>query len=113
MFYVIITFLITNSDYGIKQIFNRPVSSVAKRTLLVREVWDSITGPVKLAQGRQRLATVATFLRSCVAQALSRGDGPATRYTLGRNTASIMMIWFDIKYLIMNQKTSGPALCPT
>ena len=52
------------------------VSSVAKRTLSVREVWGSIPGPVKSTQCRQRLATVATFLRSCVAQALSRGDGP-------------------------------------
>ena len=41
-------------------------SSVAKRTLSVREVWGSILGPVKSAQSRQRLATVATFLRSCV-----------------------------------------------
>ena len=51
------------------------VSSVAKRTLSAREVWGSIPGPVKSAQCRQRLATVAMFLRSCVAQALSRGDG--------------------------------------
>ena len=52
------------------------VSSVAKRTISVREVWGSIPGPVKSTQCRQRLATVATILRSCVAQALSRGDGP-------------------------------------
>ena len=52
------------------------VSSVAKRTLSVREVWGSIPGPVKSTQCRQRLAIVATLLRSCVAQALSRGDGP-------------------------------------
>ena len=52
------------------------VSSVTKRSLSVREVWGSIPGPVKSAQCRQRLVTVATFLRSCVAQALSRGDGP-------------------------------------
>ena len=52
------------------------VSSVVKRTLSVREVWGSIPRPVKSTQCRQRLATVATFLRSCVAQALSRGDGP-------------------------------------
>ena len=52
------------------------VSSVAKRTLSVREVWASIPGPVKSTQCRQRLATVATIIRSCVAQALSRGDGP-------------------------------------
>ena len=51
-------------------------NSVAKRTLSVREVWGSIPGPVKSTQCRQRLATVATFLRSCGAQALSRGDGP-------------------------------------
>ena len=57
--------------------FDEPaVSSVAKRTLSVREVLGSIPGPVKSAQCRQRLATVAAFLRSCVAQALSRGDGP-------------------------------------
>ena len=57
--------------------FHEPtVSSVAKRTLLVQEVWGSIPGPVKSTQCRQRLATVETFLRSCVAQALSRGDGP-------------------------------------
>ena len=55
---------------------NQYVSSVAKRTLSVREVWGSIPGPVKSAQCRQRLATVATLLRSCVAQAPSRGDGP-------------------------------------
>ena len=52
------------------------VSSVAKRTLSVREVRGSIPGPVNSAQCRQRLATVATLLRSCVAQALSRGGGP-------------------------------------
>ena len=52
------------------------VSSVVKSMLSVREVWGLIPGPVKLAQCRQRLATVATFLRSCVTQALSRGDGP-------------------------------------
>ena len=56
---------------------NEPaVSSVAKHTLSVREVWGSIPGPVKSSQCRQRFATVATILRSCVAQALSRGDGP-------------------------------------
>ena len=52
------------------------VSSVAKCTLSVREVWGSIPGPVKSTQCRQRLATVAMFLRSSVAQALSRRDGP-------------------------------------
>ena len=55
---------------------NRPVSSVAKRTLSVQKVWVSIPGPVKLAQRSQRVATVAMLLRSCVAQALGCGDGP-------------------------------------
>ena len=54
----------------------RPISSVAKPTLSVREVWGSIAGSAKSSQCRQRLAIVATFVRSCVAQALSRGDGP-------------------------------------
>ena len=38
------------------------------------------------------VATAAMFLRSCVVQTLSRGDGSATRYTLRRNAASIMKI---------------------
>ena len=53
-----------------------PVSSVAKRTLWVWEVWALIPGPIKLAQCHQWLATVATFFRSYVAQVLHRGDGP-------------------------------------
>ena len=56
------------------------VNSVANRTLSVREVWGSIPGPVKSAQCCQRLATAATFLRSCAVQALSCGDRP--RYLL-------------------------------
>ena len=35
---------------------------------------NQFPGPVKLTQCRQWLATVATFLRSCVAQALSRNS---------------------------------------
>ena len=56
------------------------VSSVVKRTLSVREVLGSIPGSVKSVQCRQWLATAATFLRSCVAQALSRGDGPRNSF---------------------------------
>ena len=55
---------------------NRPVSLVAKHTLSEREVRGWTTRPVKSAQCRQLLATAAMFLRSCVAQALSRGDEP-------------------------------------
>ena len=54
---------------------HRPVSSVVKRTPSVREVWGSIPGPVKSAPCYQRLATVVEFLRSCVTQTLSSGDG--------------------------------------
>ena len=53
-----------------------PISSVAKPTLSAREVWASIPGPIRSSESRQRLAIVATFVRNCVTQALSRGDGP-------------------------------------
>ena len=59
-----------------KSTWKPAVSSVAKRRLSEREVWGSILGPVKSAQCRRRLATVAAFLRSCVAQALRGGGGP-------------------------------------
>ena len=59
-----------------KTIESPAVSSVAKCTLSVRQVWGLIFGLVKLTQCCQQLATVATFLGSCVAQALSRGDWP-------------------------------------
>ena len=36
--------------------------------------------------------TVAMFLRSCVAQTLSRGDGSATRHTLWGSAATVMKI---------------------
>ena len=77
---------------------NSAVSSVAKRTLSVREVWGSTPGPVKSAQRRQRLATVATFLRSCVAQALSRGDGPRNLLvpavsSVAKRTLSVREVW--------------------
>ena len=74
---------------------NRPVRSVVKRSLSVWDVSGSLPGRVKSAQYRQRFANTAMFLRSCVAQALSHGDGPPTRYLLRRNTASIMKI-FDL-----------------
>ena len=44
--------------------------------LSVREVWGSIPGPSNWTQCHHRLVTAVTFLRSCVAQALSCGDGP-------------------------------------
>ena len=65
------------------------LSSVVKAFLLVRKILGSNPRSVKRTQCRQRLATTATFLRSCAALALSRGDVPATRSTLPRKTASI------------------------
>ena len=56
------------------------------------EIVGSITGPVNseiVAYGSPPLR------RSCVGQALSRGDGPAIHYKLRRSTASIMRIRFD------------------
>ena len=59
--------------------------------------FESRTGQIDtvsfLRSTEQRLATVATFLRSCVAQALSRGD--EFRHC---NTASVMKI-FDFSPL--------------
>ena len=47
-----------------------------------------ITGPVKAPTTRY----AAMFFRSWLAQVLSCGDGPATRSSLYRNTASIMKV---------------------
>ena len=66
------------------------IGSVAKPTLSVREVWGSIPGPIKSSESRQRLAIVATFVWSYVAQ--TRRWAPATRYTLRCITASIRKI---------------------
>ena len=40
----------------------------------------------------ENLPLLQPFFRSCVVQMLSDGDGPTTRYTLRRDTESIMMI---------------------
>ena len=59
--------------------------------LMAREVWGSIVGWLDWMQCRQRLATAATFLQSCVAHA---EIGTATCYRLRRNAESIMKIVF-------------------
>ena len=66
------------------------VSSVAKHVAIGTGGlgFDSRNGQIR--QCRQRLAAAATFLRSCVAQTQSHGDGP--RHSLRRNTASTMTI---------------------
>ena len=61
------------------EIGNLEVSGM-KGLLSVWEVRGLILVLVKSAQCRHRLATAATFLRSCVAQVLSCRDGP--RYSL-------------------------------
>ena len=53
-----------------------------------RPWFDSRTGQIGTVSPTARCCD----LWSCVAQALSVGDRPATRYTLRRNTASIMKI---------------------
>ena len=52
----------------------------SNKSLLMRKVWSSIFWPVKSDTQHQRLATAATFLRSCVAQVLSHGDEIRTRF---------------------------------
>ena len=97
----------------LSMVANRPVSSIITHTLSVQEVWGSIPGSVKSAQCRQQLAIVATFLWSCVAQTPSRGYGPATRYKLRRNAASIIkigFIGFDYRWVSSN-KTYNWSFC--
>ena len=62
-----------------------------KTLLSARKVRGLIPGSVKLDTCQQRLATVATFLRSDVAHARARGDGPR-HSMLCHNIASIMKI---------------------
>ena len=70
------------------------VSAVLNDTLQVREVWDSIPGPVKsdiLANGSPPLLC---FFGAVKLTRKATETDSATRYTLRRNTASIMKIWF-------------------
>ena len=48
--------------------------------------FDSRAGQIRLG------VASSTFLRSCVAQALSCGNEPAAHYTLRRSTASVVKI---------------------
>ena len=59
-------------------------SSVVEHIAISAGGVGSIPEPVKSTQCRGRLATAAMFLRSCVAQALNRGDG--SRYSLHTST---------------------------
>ena len=65
------------------------------------KVWGLIPGPVKSAQCRHRLANAAMFLRSCVVQALCRGDGSrhslhASAYNREYNEALILIQTWSI-----------------
>ena len=40
---------------------------------------------------------------ACIAQAPRRGDGPATRYTLRSNAASMMKIWFKQEWALSSR----------
>ena len=60
-------FCITNYEF-----IEPAVSCCLAHTLSVREVWDSNPGSVKWTQCRHR----CDVNRTCVAQALSRGDAP-------------------------------------
>ena len=59
-------------------------------SLSVWEIRGSISLRSNRIQGWQRFVIAATLLRSCAAQALGRQIGSAIRYTLRRNTTSIM-----------------------
>ena len=68
------------------------------------EVWGSDLGLAKLETGYQQLATAATFLWEdmCCPGAMTQRCAPLTRYTLWRNTASIMedLIWILSKWFV-------------
>ena len=90
-------FFVFFSFYHIKALkkeSHERIGVVVKTSVLPWEVWGLIPGPVNRTQSRQRLATAAMFVRSCVDQALSRGDGPRHSSTLQRNTSSIMKVRF-------------------
>ena len=61
---------------------NQKIGLLIKTSLSLRQVWASVLCRLYPTQCRLRPATAAMFLRSCVAQALSRGDGLSTCYTL-------------------------------
>ena len=66
---------------------NRPVSSVVKTSLSLREIWGSIPGPVKSDIMARHRCNVSSEL---CCPGLSAEKGPSTRYTLRRINASRM-----------------------
>ena len=81
---------------GFRSGLNRSVGVVGNDSrYLCGRSWVRFPGRSNQTQRGQRLAAAASFFSS-VALAISRGDGPTTRYTLQRSTgiASIMKICF-------------------
>ena len=73
----------------------RRVGTVVTISLLVPEVWGSIPAPVKSVTesptARHRCAIFSEF-EAVVAQTRAAEMGPATRYMMEGNTASIMKV---------------------
>ena len=77
---------------------HRPVGLVVKDIgIAVEEVGAWIPEPVKSDTMSPTVSTASPFFRRCVAQALSRGDGPGHSVTLRHNIASLMKVDFDLK----------------
>ena len=76
---------------------NRPAGKAVTPSSMVRDVWGSYPGTVRLTQCCQLLITAATFLRKelCCSGVMTRSWAPQTRYTLRHNTASITkdLVW--------------------
>ena len=78
---------------------NRTVRRAVTRSNLEREVLGSNLGPVKLSTVLPTLATASTFLRKELycSGGITRRWAPPTRYTLWRNTASILKDFIRIE----------------
>ena len=75
------------------------VAQVLKTTFWCWRSRVQFLGRSNRTRCRQRLATAATFLQSCVAQMPKRSAAevvPATRYTLLSNNASVMNIFIQV-----------------
>ena len=87
---------------AIYEVCNLPVSSVVDLIAIGEGGmgFDSRVGQIgHSAPTTRHRCDVSLSLTRCVAQALTRGDGPATRYTLRCNATSIMKIYFDFTKL--------------
>ena len=78
---------------------NKPVNLVGKTSPSVREVWGSITESVTSNITSDKVSSTACHgcdvSSKLCCKALSRGDGPTTRYTLTRNYGMLEPSRFD------------------